>query len=351
MRRADEISRRETQGKRSLVFSPELSKESPASRIRVYDIARILHDEYDVVVLGVEGNDKNHTRGELQLLKNTARLFPLARGEAPPLSLLVQRGINSILRVALLGIWRKVTGNTLIFDFDDSIFLNLPIRTKAMCRIADAVVVSNENLATYARNHNKHVYIVPSGVDLDLYRAKRQAHQEPPVIGWIGTPSNLSYLRLLDNPLRLLQKSHDFIFRVITDPAHRSRIPLDADLPLDVVGWSYPHFVEKLATVDVGVCPMTDDPWTRGKSGYKILEYMALEIPPVASRVPVAEAIIIDSVNGFLASNTAEWVGRLRMLLDNTDLRSSIGSAGRRTVESQYSLRESAHQLAKIMKL
>ena len=170
------------------------------------------------------------------------------------------------------------------------------------------------------------------------------------MIGWIGTPSNLAYLRILDNPLKLLHKSNDFIFRVITDPEYRSHIPLDSNLPLDVVGWSYPHFVDKLASVDVGVCPMTDDAWTRGKSGYKILEYMALEIPPVASRIPVAEGIIIDRVNGFLASNASEWVGRLRELIDSPWLRSSMGSQGRRTVESRYSLRESANQLAKIMK-
>src|SRR5439155_20891864 len=123
---------------------------------------------------------------------------------------------------------------------------------------------------------NSRTHIGPTSIDLNVYSRSEARRNTLPVIGWIGTPSNLKYLRILEDPLLALRRRHDFVFKIITDVRYRNQIPFSTKVPYELVGWSLEDFVSSLSTFDIGVGPLPNDPWTVGKGGYKLLEYMAM---------------------------------------------------------------------------
>jgi glycosyltransferase involved in cell wall biosynthesis len=320
-----------------VVISPEHPFESPASRVRAYQLAQQIGAVLPTRVLPVEGDESNFTQVHWQLLVNTLKLFRIAKRQHGRLVLLVQRGVGLHARVMLLLAWRYISGKRMIFDFDDAIFVQMPWSTRTMCRHADAVTTANEYLADYARRYNHKVHVLPDAIDLSLYQRRTVPRESVPVIGWIGTKSNLDYLGILQEPLRLLKGYRDFTFRIVTDPAAKSMVPLTRYLPIDFRPWTYRDFVADLSTFDIGVCPLPEDKWTRGKFGYKVLEYMALGIPTVASNVGGTSTIIENEVDGYLASSTDDWFKRLLQLLDSPSLRMKVGEAGRKKVVNRYS--------------
>jgi glycosyltransferase involved in cell wall biosynthesis len=244
----------------------------------------------------------------------------------------------------------NLTGVPLIFDFDDAIFLpsagsanglfrllKFPWKTRAICRLASHVIAGNEYLADYARRFNKRVTVVPSTIDLRKYSIERRAAENsPPVIGWSGSPSTLPYLSLLAGPLRELARRERFRLRVIGAEGPRVN-----GVEVESIPWRAATEVADLRGIDIGVMPLPDNSWTRGKCGMKALQYMALGIPTVCSPVGVNSSIIRDGENGLVASTDEEWVERLARLLRRPSLRTRLGAAGRLTVEAGYSA--SAH--------
>ena len=133
-------------------------------------------------------------------------------------------------------------------------------------------------------------------------------------------------------------ETHEFLFRVITDERSTAKVPLPQDIPWEIENWQIENFVEKLSRLDVGVCPLADDIWSRGKAGYKILEYMSLQVPPIASDVGYNREIIEDGADGFLVTTETEWWSRLKEMIENPGLRDQMGRRGRLKVERVYSL-------------
>jgi glycosyltransferase involved in cell wall biosynthesis len=162
------------------------------------------------------------------------------------------------------------------------------------------------------------------------------------VIGWIGSPTTASYIRGLAGVLRRVRERHPFVLRVS-----------GADVPLIIPGveienrpWSLADEVALFNTCDVGVYPLADDEWSKGKCGFKAIEFMACGVPVIAAAVGVNRTIVQDGVNGFLAASEDEWVEKLSRLLAEPELRRRFAVAGRRTIEEGYSLRVNAPTLA-----
>ncbi len=324
---------------RTLVLLPEGGLSDPASRTRCYALAEKLTAHRNIQVL----SPLEHADRVLRFLVNTFSLFALyrvAKQSRNRVTLFVQRGARFRTRVFLLLVWRRVTGSKLVFDFDDAIYIRFPQSTRSLCTEADLVLAANENLAAYARQFSRRVFVVPTSIDLNLYGLPRPptAKHESLVIGWIGTRWNLGYLAALARPLERLKSSCDFVLALITEPSSASDLELPQEIRVRIIPWTLKDFVQNLATFDVGVCPLPDDPWTRGKSSYKVLEYMALGIPAVASPVGGIVDAIEDGKDGFLATTEDEWYVHLSELLHHPELRSKMGKAGREKVESRYSL-------------
>jgi glycosyltransferase involved in cell wall biosynthesis len=251
----------------------------------------------------------------------------------------------------------SVRRRPLLYDFDDAVFLantseanrflsalKCPQKTDWIIRRADQVIAGNEYLARHARALNRSVQVVPTPVDTDVFvpRPDRGAADAPPVIGWIGTPTTAAYLRPLADPLAALARQHAFVFRVSGGGDALSFPGVSIERP----AWSLEQEVALFNTCDIGVYPMPDDDWARGKSGFKAIQFMACGVAVVASPVGINVEIIEDGVNGFLASSTADWERKVGVLLADPELRRRLGAAGRRTVEARYSVRVNAPRIA-----
>jgi len=248
----------------------------------------------------------------------------------------------------------------MMFDFDDAIFLSSvsdanrgiralkrPAKVETIVRHSDSVVVGNEFLADYARQFNASVSVIPTCVDTLKFvpapavssDADRSAK---PIVGWIGSPTTVPYVRALVPVLRAVRAVRPFTLRVSGAGEW-----LDADsLEIEQPPWTINSEVELFNTCDIGVYPLADDEWSRGKCGFKAIEFMACGVPVVASAVGVNREIIQDGVNGFLASTSEEWIDKLERLLSDPTLRCRFGAAGRQTIEERFSLRVHAPSVA-----
>jgi glycosyltransferase involved in cell wall biosynthesis len=244
-----------------------------------------------------------------------------------------------------------------VYDFDDAIYLpatsaaNASLRflkstskASTLCSIATHVTVGNAHLADYARRHSRAVTIIPSTIDTSSYLPGPRRPSAVPVIGWTGSATTVPYLEEILPALRVLGASVDFELRVIG-----GRISTDG-LRVTCVPWNADSEVEDLRAIDIGLMPLPDDEWTRGKCGMKALQYMGLAIPAVVSPVGANAEIVRDGENGFHARSQEDWVARLRSLIEDVSLRMRLGAAGRETVEKEYSAAVHAPRLAGILR-
>ena len=240
-------------------------------------------------------------------------------------------------------------GRHLIFDVDDAIYVRKPRRLgeapdespwrkkkfAATCRWVDAVVAGNEVLAAVARGAAPDVAVLPTAIDTASYRPTTAGRDDPPTIAWIGSPENLIYLEMIRPALARLAKRHPGLnLRVIC-----SEFPDWTDVAVQRVLWSSATEAESLAGAHIGVMPLTDDAWARGKCAFKLLQYMAAALPCVASPVGANTEAVIDGVNGFHAIGVEQWEQSLEKLIASPELRAKFGAQGRAHVEQRYSLR------------
>lgn len=241
-------------------------------------------------------------------------------------------------------------GLPMVYDFDDAIFrlhaaaanrylawLKAPGKTAELCRRASHVTVCNGFLADYTRAHNPRVSVVPSSVDTDQCRPMLRGDNERLVVGWMGSSTSQTYLEAAVPMLRDLVASRPVELRVVSN--RRPELP---GVPHTWRPWSAAREVAELSAFDVGIMPMPDDEWARGKCAFKALQYMAAGVATIAEGVGANREVIESGRNGLLASTAAEWLECMGALADNPDLRRRLGEAGRRTVEERYSMHQSA---------
>jgi glycosyltransferase involved in cell wall biosynthesis len=251
-------------------------------------------------------------------------------------------------------------GVPIVYDFDDAIFLPAvseanrailflkdPGRVARIIELSAEVVVGNEFLAAFARRYHPRVTVVPTAVDTERFvpAPVRPAPREL-VVGWIGSPTTFTYLQSLVPVLQEVAARHPFTLRV-SGAGRPVQFP---GLTVDDVPWTLENEVTLFNACDIGVYPLTDDDWSRGKCGFKAIQFMACGVPVVAAAVGVNRDIVQDGVNGYLAATPSEWVDKLSRLLADADQRARFAAAGRRTIEQHYSLRVTAPTLAGILR-
>lgn len=237
----------------------------------------------------------------------------------------------------------------LIFDFDDAIwitysisanrrfkFLKNPNKTAQIIRIADLIFAGNDYLANYAKQFNKNVVVIPTTIDTFKYQNDYKENKDKICIGWSGSFSTIVDFKTCIGALKILKNKYGskIYFKVIGDANYKNE-----ELNIDGYPWIEKTEVNDLKEIDIGIMPLPDTEWARGKCGLKGLQYMTLSIPTVMSPVGVNSKIIQDGVNGFLASGIQEWVEKLSLLIDSAQLRDQIGQNGRNTVVAKYSVK------------
>lgn len=256
---------------------------------------------------------------------------------------------------------RLLRGRRYLLDFDDAVFHSYDLSGSPVVRrllgrkidrlMANAAMVTagNDYLAARARAAGcRRVERLPSVVDLGAYPPPPTASstaEGPLRVTWIGSPSTVGYLALIRTPLQQVATRHPVQLRVIGAAPPRWDGVQVIGLP-----WSKESEARDIAGADVGIMPLRDNPWERGKCGYKLIQYMACGLPVIASPVGVNTEIVSDGVDGLLAKTDAEWVNALLRLAAEPVLRQQMGARGRAKVEAQYSVEAMAPRLEQLLR-
>lgn len=252
-----------------------------------------------------------------------------------------------------------IRGIPVVYDFDDAFFHQYddnarPVirrllggKLKPLLRGAAACACGNAYLRDYADRFCNTTIILPTVVDTDVWRPVTRDPAAPVSIGWIGTPSTWIYVRPLLPLLAELATERGIRVRVVGAGV---RAQADHFNGLDLIDWSERTEIIDVARMDIGIMPLPDELWARGKSGYKLIQYMACGLPTVASPVGVNAEIVEDGVTGFLARSPEQWRTALVKLLDNAALRQSMGYAGRQRAAAHYSLIHCAPQMVSLLR-
>lgn len=245
-----------------------------------------------------------------------------------------------------------------IVDYDDAVFHNYDLNSNWFFRYflgqkidrvmknAALVTVGNKYLAERAISAGaSKVKIIPTVIDLAKYRPVYERNQKKFTVGWIGSPSTEKYLDLVKEPLYEFRKTVDFKFIAIgTKDFHMPNLDFEAR------PWSEEHEAGEISKIDVGIMPLTDTPWARGKCGYKLIQYMASGKPVIASPVGINTEIVEAGHNGFLASSDKEWLDALLSISNNAERSRMMGFANREKTEKLYSVQVTAPLLDKLFK-
>lgn len=245
----------------------------------------------------------------------------------------------------------------LVVDYDDAIFHQydqhksalvrwlLGNKIDAIMRRANLVVAGNTYLADRARLAGaKRVEILPTVVDTTRYKASTMLGRKPIVIGWIGSPATSHYLKLIATALLEIGQIQNI--KLVAVGANTDQLD---GLPVMAVKWTETNEVQAIQDFDIGIMPLPDEPFARGKCGYKLIQCMACGVPVVASPIGANAEIVRDGIEGFWASSQAEWVTVLTRLISDSSLRKKMGEAGRQRVEKNYSLALAAPKLQQLL--
>lgn len=234
----------------------------------------------------------------------------------------------------LIAKWRNIP---LLYDFDDAIYVgNGEGPTVKMIKDAEHIIVSSHELKRFCARLGKDAAIIPSPIDLERYSIKKTGQigsSNPFTIGWIGSPWTENYLNEIAEALRTLGRERPYkLLLVGASEAYEVE-----GVEIEKEHWSYRNEVDLLHKMDIGIMPLPDNDWSRGKGGYKLYQYMATGLPVVASPVGINTSIVDHGSTGFLAHTAEEWVKYLRILMSDGELRKKMGEAGREKAAREYS--------------
>ncbi|MEX2231766.1 MAG: glycosyltransferase family 4 protein [Cyclobacteriaceae bacterium] len=343
-----------------LFLVPYPLKESPSQRFRFEQYFQILLDQGHSYRVQSFLNDHNWRRfaepgkifsKTIVLLKGFTRRFLILTTLITFDFVFIHREATPVGPPVFEWLIARVFRKRIIYDFDDALWLtdrpqeSLFLKTikwrskiKAICKWSYQVSCGNHFLCRYALRFNKDVIYNPTTVDTEQLHNPEgipRSSGNGITVGWTGSNSTLKYLKPIEKSLREIEARFPFVkFMVIAD--QRPSLNLNR---LIFRPWNIDTEIADLNQFDIGVMPLPDDEWARGKCGFKTLQYMALEIPTIASPVGVNTSVIDHGVNGFLASSPEDWDKYFALLIANKDLRLEVGKMGRKKVMDHYSVR------------
>ena len=343
-----------------LFLIPYPLKESPSQRFRFEQYFKTLQNQGFTIqcqsFLSVNNWHLFYKEGHpllkaLTLIRGTAkRVYALLI--APSCSFVfIHREASPVGPPVFEWVLAKLLRKKIIYDFDDAIWLTDRVnestflkaikwrdKVNQICRWSYKVSCGNQYLADYALPFNDQIVINPTTIDCENMhnpaRFEKKKKSGTIVIGWTGSHSTLKYLLLLEPVLQKLENQFDHVsFLVIADQLPPLRLNR-----LNFIKWNPDTEIEDLLKIDIGIMPLPDDEWSKGKCGFKALQYMALEIPAVISPVGVNSEIISEGVEGFLCSTDGEWLLALNKLIQDPTLRETMGKRGRKKIIDSYSI-------------
>lgn len=251
-----------------------------------------------------------------------------------------------------LATWSKIP---VVFDFDDAIFHQYDSHKKSIVRhilgkklvpilrSANLAMCGNAYLADYARQFCSNVKIVPTVVDVLKYQPALNDQSPLDDIGWIGSPSTWNFVKPFLPVFQDICQRHNSMFRVVGAGAAANDLPIVKNIP-----WREIDEIGQIQNMRIGVMPLDNSPFARGKCGYKLIQYMACGIPVIASPVGVNQSLVEHGVNGYLAETSTEWRDALERLLSDPQLCLQMGRAGRQKIVDNYSIQVTGPIVARL---
>ncbi len=253
------------------------------------------------------------------------------------------------------------SGRPYVVDYDDATFHMYDSSRSSVVRWllggklrpllgrATAVVCGNSYLQAYASRYAKRTIVIPTVVDTDHYQPLKtpRAAEAGVTIGWIGSPTTWANVRPLLPMIERVCRQENVRFLAVGAGAAAHGDRFDG---LNLVDWTKDGEVADVQAMDIGIMPLLDRPFERGKCGYKLIQYMACGLPVVASPIGVNCEIVGEGEHGFLVTDESGWEAALVRLIGNAQLRRSMGAAGRGRVVASYSLRSQATQLIDLLR-
>jgi glycosyltransferase involved in cell wall biosynthesis len=338
-----------------LIIADHRKDRSPNQRFRIEQYITYLSEngfECELSPL-LDANDDKVFYTPGSILKKIGIVLKSIRKRKQDLYNIEKYSLVFLVRQSLLtrGTWFEKTVKDknipIIFDFDDAIWLSDvsnanraffwlkdPSKIETSIRLSSLIFAGNEYLADYARQFNKRISVIPTTIDTTEYKPVEKRQSQKLTIGWSGSLTTIKHFEYaIPFLLKIKAEFGDLIqIKVIGDANYRNE-------ELGIVGqaWKKDTEVPDLCEFDIGIMPLPDDKWAKGKCGLKGLQYMALGIPTIMSPVGVNSTIINQGENGFLASDETQWIIYLRDLLTDPELRRTVGLKARQTVEKKYS--------------
>jgi glycosyltransferase involved in cell wall biosynthesis len=329
---------------------------SPSQRFRFEQYLRLLREEgHDLWIQSFLNEDgwrviysKGNTLKKLgAIISGMGRRMAILPSAARADCVFIHREATPIGPPFFEWIIAKVLGKKIIYDFDDAIWMtdregeNFFARAvrwrrkvRSIIRWSHKISCGNEFLCDYARTFNRNVVLNPTTIDTSYHRPQHAKQGDEVVIGWTGSHTTLKYLDEIVPVIQSLEKKYSQLkFLVVAN-----KKPTLSIQSLEFAPWNEHTEIEDLSRIDIGIMPLTDDDWSRGKCGFKALQYMAMEIPAVISPVGVNKVIVTNGVDGFICSNQSEWTEVLERLVNDATLRKKVGRAGREKVMRSYSV-------------
>ena len=239
-----------------------------------------------------------------------------------------------------------------IYDFDDSFHIkyknNLFLKNKIykVIKFAKGVTAGNRYLTSFAKNINPNTIHLPTAVNTDVYSSKKKSKKKNSqfIIGWIGSPSTQVYLSEVIDPISKLAEELDITFSIIG-----AKAPNILNVKIKEIPWKKNTYLKEIAKFDVGIMPLKDDEWTRGKCAFKLIQYMAIGVPVIASNVG-ANKDLLNYSRGFLARNSSEWIRSFREIYKNKRKITKMISNSKSFIKNNYSSEVNIKKLSKIIK-
>jgi glycosyltransferase involved in cell wall biosynthesis len=256
--------------------------------------------------------------------------------------------------------WVRRQSKKILFDLDDAVMYRSSrstrphsfsrwLKFKSMVRGSDLITAGNEFLKEQVlkADPGKEVFLVPTPIDTRLYPKKKVVSDRSEfILGWIGTKGNLRYLEKLEPVFEVLARKFPHVhLKIVSNDFLDSRF-----LPVIKKPWRLEDENDDLVSFDVGLMPLSDDPWSKGKCGLKIIQYLSVGVPVVCTPVGINRDIVRHGENGFWATRVEEWVDRLSDLIHHPEMRQEFGLKGIETVEKGYSLSVTSEKLLQILR-
>lgn len=346
--------------KNLIIFCPYPPGEAPSQRFRFEQYLDLLRaNNFKITLLPFYNqsawkalNEANHIVVAVHVFIGIIRQFLRIARSVEADYILIHREILPLGPPIIEWTLAKILKKKIIYDFDDAIWLtdktNEPFwlkvlkyrkKVRLICKWSYRVSCGNEYLGSYATRYNKNVIINPTTIDTDgihnrVHYRTVSRDVEKLTIGWTGSYSTLKYLESLQNVFQRIEEKYPNVsLLVVADKPPKLQLK-----NLLFRKWSKETEIEDLCCVDIGIMPLPDDEWTKGKCGFKALQYLALCIPALVSPVAVNKQIIIPGINGYWCETEKEWISCITLLLENKKLCRELGTKGREIVEAQYSV-------------